>query len=382
MIIDATAAARRADPGRVKEWLAEQRVFISSAMGDTAAERSAVARQIEDLGARAVWFEEFGRDANAEEAYLSELDASTVYVGILNELYGRPNPPGGDSATEIEYRRARESGKRVNVYVKSNAPNREGALSRFLDRVRFFVTTESYVNDADLAQRVGRRLEALAAEAFSPWIKLGDFVFRADEIADAGSTITIRARVSEEISHQVSALRDNPYRREQLSFASRTRVATCELGGAKHTIRAGGADEITVELTKVEPPRGDAMRVSTAGYTADDLVELGLRELFFGTPTPASLGMLKGLAEPGINVAELRQAFDLPNEFAEAVVRLVVTEGLVGRGHAERLISFALGPRTGDVRRLALEWQEPKVYVNVEAKRRSIEGEWRRQPSD
>jgi hypothetical protein len=382
VIIDATAAARRADRGRVKEWLAEQRIFISSAMGDTAAERSAVARQIEDLGARAVWFEEFGRDADAGEAYLSELDASTVYVGILNELYGRPNPPDGDSATEIEYRRARESGKRVNVYVASNARNREGALSRFLDRVRFFVTTESYANDADLAHRVGRRLEELAAEALSPWIKLGDFVFRADEITDAGSTITIRARVSEEISHQVSALRDNPYRRERLNFASRTRVATCELGGAKHTIRAGGADEITVELTKIEPPRSDAMRVSTAGYTADDLVELGLRELFFGMPTPVSLGMLKGLAEPGINVAGLRQAFDLPNEFAEAVVRLVVTEGLVGRGHAERLISLALGPRTGDVRRLALEWQEPKVYVNVEPKRRRIEGEWRRQPSD
>src|SRR5205814_280434 len=95
-----------------REWLAEQRVFISSAMGDTSAERRAVAETVEEMGGRAVWFEEFGRDADAEEAYLTEVDASTIYVGILNERYGRPNPPDGDSATEMEYRRAREGGKR------------------------------------------------------------------------------------------------------------------------------------------------------------------------------------------------------------------------------------------------------------------------------
>jgi hypothetical protein len=42
MIIDTTAAARRADPERAREWLANQRVFISSAMGDTADERRRV----------------------------------------------------------------------------------------------------------------------------------------------------------------------------------------------------------------------------------------------------------------------------------------------------------------------------------------------------
>lgn len=347
-------------------------------MADTIAARAGVAQQIENLGAQAVWFEEFGRDADAEEAYLSELDSSTVYVGILNEVYGRPNPPDGDSATEIEYRRARETGKRVNVYVAANAPNREGVLSRFIDRIRFFVTTESYTDDDDLVRRVGRRLEALAAEALSPWIKLGGFVFRADEITDTGSTITIRARVSEEIAHFVRSVRDQPYHRERLTFVSRTRVAVAELSGAQHTTRAGGTDEITIELTKAESRLGDSMRVSTGGYGPDDLVELGLQELLFGTPIPGDLGMLRGLATTGIDPSDLRQAFDLPNEFAEAVVRLVLTEGLVGTGHAQRLISLAVGPRSGDVRHIAIEWEEPKVYVNVQPQRRRIDGEWRR----
>jgi hypothetical protein len=113
-------------------------------MADTAPERSAIAAAVEGEGATAVRFEEFGRDADAEEAYLVEVDASSIYVAILNELYGRPNPPDGDSATEMEYMRARAGGKRILVLVAAEAPAREGQLSRFIDRIRFFITTSSY----------------------------------------------------------------------------------------------------------------------------------------------------------------------------------------------------------------------------------------------
>jgi hypothetical protein len=381
VIVDSTAAARRADPDRVREWLAEQRVFISSAMGDTAIERRAVAEVIEELSARTVWFEEFGRDADAEEAYLTEVDASTIYVGILNEFYGRPNPPDGDSATEMEYSRARANGRRVNVYVAANVAHREGALSRFIDRVRFFVTTENYDDSVDLARRVRRRLEELAAETLSPWIKIGDLVFRADEVDDAGETIRVRARVSEEIAHQFETLRDQRYGRDRLRFVSRSRVADGELVGVRRTTRAGGAEELTVELARVRPPQSEAMRAGTSGYSADELIELGIRALFLGEAVPEQVGMLGFMTEPGISVDDLRQAFDLPNEFAEAVVRLIIADGLVGSGHARRIVSVAIGPRNAAIRRLALEWEDPRVYTNMEPARRHIEGDWRR-PKD
>lgn len=376
MIIDATAAARHADPERVREWLAEQRVFISSVMGDTAAERRSVAGVIEKLGARPVWFEEFGRDADAEEAYLTEVDASTIYIGILNELYGRPNPPEGDSATEMEYRRAREGGKRVNVYVAA-APAREGALTRFIERVRFFITTEGYSDPTDLARRVRRRLEELAAEALSPWVKLGDYVFRADEIVDAGGTLAIRARVSEDIAHELETRRDRRYGRERLRFVSRTRVADGELAGVERTTRAAGAEELTITLGNVQPPQGDGMRAGTSGHSADELVELGIRALFLGAPIPDQIGMLGFMTNSGINEDDLRQSYYLPNEFAEAVVRLVTADGLVGSGNARRVVSLSLGPRNGQTRRIALEWEDPRTYTNVEPARRIVEGEWR-----
>lgn len=377
MIIDGTAAARRVDQARVSEWVAEQRVFISSAMADTAEERRAVAEALGRLGTRAVWFEEFGRDGDAEEAYLSELDMSTIYLGILNEIYGRPNPPDGDSATEIEYRRARQLGKRVNVYVAADAPSREGNLARFIDRIRFSVTTESYVNATDLARRVERRLVELASEALTPWIKVGELVFRADEIVDSGGAMLIRARAGEEISYRLEQLRDQGFGRTRLDIVLRSRVATGEFTNFRRTLRAGGGEDIEIELANLQAARGEAMRAGTDGKTPDDLVELGLRRLFLGEPIPDQLGMFGFMTESGIDTDDLRQAFELPNEFAEAVARLVVTQGLVGRGNAQRVASFRLGPRDGAVRHLELDWVEPKVYTDVEPQRRHLEGSWR-----
>lgn len=380
MIIDTTAAARRADPERARDWLAEQRVFISSAMGDTAGERQAVAVGIEEEGARAVRFEEFGRDADPEEAYLAEVDSSTIYVAIANEISGRLNPPGY-SATEAEYMRAREGGKRIHVLVAAEAPNREGHLARFIERLRLYVTTENYTDPDDAARRVRRRLHELAAEALSPWVKLGDFIFRADELDDRGDAITVRARVSDEIAHQLETLRDQRYARTRLRYVHRNRVGDGELAGVRRTTHAGGADELTIELANVQAAQADPMRAGVQGFTAEEVIEQAMRALFLDEPLPERLGMLSYMADTGIDTEDLRQAFDLPNEIAPSIARLVIADGLVGSGRARRLTAFDLGPRVGDRRPIAIEWEAAKVYTDVEPQRHRLEGEWRR-PSE
>jgi hypothetical protein len=216
----------------------------------------------------------------------------------------------------------------------------------------------------------------MAAEALSPWVKLGDYVFRVDEILDTTNTITIRARVSDEIAYQLQTHGDQPYGHQRLRFVSRSRVAEGEIAGVQQTTRAGGPDELTVELRNVQRPQRSAMRSGTSGFSPDDLVEFGIRALFLGEAIPDQVATLGYLADPAINIDDLRQAFDLPNEFAEAVTRLVVADGLVGGGHASRILSLSLGPRAGNSRRIALEWEEPRTYGNVEPARRSLEGEW------
>jgi hypothetical protein len=84
------------------------------------------------------------------------------------------------------------------------------------------------------------------------------------------------------------------------------------------------------------------------------------------------------MADSGIDRDDLAQAFELPNEFAESVSRLVAADGLVGAGKARRITAFSLGPRNGDVRQVALEWEEATPYANVTPQRRNVEGEWGR----
>jgi hypothetical protein len=86
--------------------------------------------------------------------------------------------------------------------------------------------------------------------------------------------------------------------------------------------------------------------------------------------------MLDFMTDTGIERNDLEQAFAQPNEIAEAVTRLVVTEGLVGSGRAARVGSFSLGPRVGDRRRVEIEWTDPSVYTNVEPAVRRLAGDW------
>ena len=105
VVADLSPAEQLPD-SEVRAWANQQRVFISSVMAGMETVRSAVAEAIQQLGAEPVWFENFGgRDDNPESAYLNEVAASDVYLGILGERYGTPLP-SGYSATHAEYREA------------------------------------------------------------------------------------------------------------------------------------------------------------------------------------------------------------------------------------------------------------------------------------
>ena len=159
-----------------------------------------------------------------------------------------------------------------------------------------------------------------------------------------------------------------------------TRVVEGELIAVRRTTRAGGVSELEMTLGSVAAPQPGGMRAGTSGMSADELIEAGVKRLFLGEELPANVGGgLEFLTETGIDEANLRQAFDLPNEVAEPITRLVVTEGLVGSGNASRVVEVSVGPRVGDTRRIALEWIDPQSYVNVEPAERRVDGVWRTQ---
>ena len=89
------------------------------------------------MGSRPVLFEEFGgRDADPEQAYLSEVESSDIFVGILGRRYGKPLK-SKFSATHTEFLHAEKNGLRIAMWVLA-ANDREGHEQAFVDEVRTF----------------------------------------------------------------------------------------------------------------------------------------------------------------------------------------------------------------------------------------------------
>ncbi len=105
LVIDRMSSARRLTNDELRAWAQTQVVFISSVMAELARERRELATMIAGLGATPVLFEDFGgRDEGAQEAFLSGVARSDIYLGIIADRYGAMTPMGR-SATHQEYRR-------------------------------------------------------------------------------------------------------------------------------------------------------------------------------------------------------------------------------------------------------------------------------------
>ena len=192
LLVDLAPAPHPGD-AEVLAWVADQRVFVSSVMGGMAAEREAVVRAITSVGAQPVWFEGFGgMDDDPEDAYTTQVASSDIYLGILSSRYGRPLKTGC-SATHAEYIEAVARGLRISVWTTS--ADQDGRQREFLDEVRVFHTTGTYTSPEDLAERVERRLRAIAGDALAPWVKVGQAVFRASGLHDDGRTVTVTGQV-------------------------------------------------------------------------------------------------------------------------------------------------------------------------------------------
>lgn len=373
LVVDRASSAVRLSDAQVAEWAADKRVFISSVMEGLGEERRVVAEAVRDLGCRPVWFEEFGgRDQDPEQAYLSEVDSSHIYVGILGTRYGRPDPTSGFSATHAEYLRSVERGLRISVWVL-DIDDMEGHQRTFLEEVRTYFTTET-VDGADrLAARVTDRLRSIAAEDVAPWCKIGNAILRASTIRDDGTTVTVDADLRDsDVAHALQQLRPDALgsgRPVSVVFADTATTARVE--SVHNTVTAGSSQRFTVTLTRDRQPGGAIQEVTYQGYSPDDLTAIGLREALFDEPNPIEHGW--SFTDVGDPVGPLRQ-LNLSEESLRPILRLMLTEALVGPGRASRIVQLLVGPPAGGGRRrLLLEWEPPSRYGQP-SDRRKVEG--------
>ena len=123
-----------AEPDAIRTPDQRVRVFVSSTLGELAAERHAVRDAVTSLRLVPVLFELGARPHPARNVYQAYLAQSQVFVGIYWQSYGWVAPGEQVSGLEDEYQLS--AGLPRLIYVKGPAPDREPRLAALLDRIR------------------------------------------------------------------------------------------------------------------------------------------------------------------------------------------------------------------------------------------------------
>jgi hypothetical protein len=373
LVIDRAAAAETLSDDDVRSWAREQRVFISSVMGELRNERRAVAEAISELGAEPVWFEDFGgRDADPENAYIGELSSSTIYVGILGSHYGRLLPTRF-SATHTEYNYAEAHGVRVCVYPL-DVPDRDGRAESFLNEVWQFHTAP-VVRASDLPTSVTKRLRRIAAEELSPWCKLGDAVFRTTAVEEGKDEILVTARVrSRDVMHSLDEKRNDDWRTFQGLFTYDDRCYQVGVAGIETATTGSASRTFRIRLEVQEPKYDSLLQVSSFnGKSHSELTALALKEVLFGEEdhfAEQHRGFLPDFPDPLVPL----RGQNLSDETIRPLVRLLLAEALVGSGRVKRLVKFRLGAAVAGRRRLELGWEGRRQYSNQPPERGEVSG--------
>ena len=141
------------------------RVFVSSTLGELAAERRAVTAAITQLRLTPVLFELGARPYAPRDLYRAYLKQSDIFVGIYAESYGWVAPGMEVSGLEDEYRLSAD--KPRLIYTKQ-AARREPRLTSFLEAIQAEgVVSYRHFKDADeLASLVADDLALLLTERF------------------------------------------------------------------------------------------------------------------------------------------------------------------------------------------------------------------------
>ena len=142
------------------------RVFISSTLGELAAERAAARRAIQRLRLAPVWYQSGTRAHPPRSMYRAHLEQSQVFVGIYWQRYGWVAPGMEISGLEDEYRLA--AGKPMLLYLKRPAPDQEPRLKTFLDGIREAGTTSyrTFATARELERLLADDLAVLLSESF------------------------------------------------------------------------------------------------------------------------------------------------------------------------------------------------------------------------
>jgi predicted ATPase len=143
------------------------RVFVSSTLGELAAERAAVARAISALGLTPVMFELGARPHPPRELYRAYLAQSDIFIGLYWQRYGWIGPDMDVSGLEDEFRLSASMPRLL--YLKTPAPDREARLTAMIAELQAkgTVSYRSFRSPRELGRLARDDLAVLLSERFA-----------------------------------------------------------------------------------------------------------------------------------------------------------------------------------------------------------------------
>ena len=141
------------------------RVFVSSTLEESAAERSATHDAIAGLHQTPIMFETGARHHPPRQLYRAYLSQSDVFVGIYGQRYGWVAPGEEVSGLEDEYLL---SGDRPKLIYIKQAEKREPRLDDLLQRIKAddTVAYKPFTTPEELGNLVAEDLAILLSESF------------------------------------------------------------------------------------------------------------------------------------------------------------------------------------------------------------------------
>jgi hypothetical protein len=370
ILLDQRSASQTASEQDVRAWASGRRAFVSSLITDMPAERAAVRAAIEAVGATPVMFEDLGaQDISAEQAYLSGVRSSEIYVGMWGQRYG-VRMPDGYSATHAEFLEAERHGLRLCLYVHGDqSGDMDGPQRDLIAGARNLYTTSPWSDPGDLERRVQRRLGELAAEDLAPWVRVGSAVFRATEIVNDGRSIAITADIRSDAVHaELVRMRDG--RGRILPFSSPNVAHTVQLSELSTRTFSTVGNQERLTLTIKEQNSLGFQQMSINGVPHTDVARRALSDGLFGTST---LDDVAFMAQP-IDPFEVFRGKGLDDSVLRPLARLFFGERLLTGGIASRIDFFALGPSHHGSRRLRATWVPAVASVGHDPSTITIDG--------
>lgn len=354
LIIDRRAVPKALSDQQFREWMTGRPIFISSVMDDEMnPARAALRGWIYEWGGEPVMWEEITpRDQSAQNAYLTGVERSDVFVLLLGSRYGIADSTGY-SPTHKEANRAKERGITRLLFEPAGlaASSRAGMANDWLRSLYSEVSAGKYFDTDDLVGQLERRLREFASAQETPWIRLGSILVSGTvgrRSSQSGTQFFVKSTVREPaVRHKLSELSAwrSRVQMDRLTWGTETYPVEMSESEVQTSITSEG--EVTL-ICRLATNRADSpMHVGLndangRSVGAAEQAAIWARRALFGEesrPRDAADLLHSFTAPDGLTLPQVLSKHQAQGWLAEGLVRLYLIEGLIAKygGHFEHL---------------------------------------------